>query len=60
MEGLEIFINRRMKKFIAAVTKALKNYNQSINKAYLAYKNLELYIKNTLEKLNKVLINLTS
>ena len=49
------------KSFIAAVTKALKNYNQSINKAYLAYKNLELYSKkNTLEKLNKVLINLTS
>ena len=48
------------KSFIAVVTKALKNYNQSINKAKLAYKNLELYNKkNTLEKLNKSLINLT-
>ena len=33
------------KSFIAVVTKALKNYNQSINKAKLAYKNLELYNK---------------
>ena len=39
------------KSFIAAVTKALKNYNQSINKAYLAYKNLELHSKKYFRKI---------
>ena len=56
-----IYKSEDEKSFIAVVTKALKNYNQSINKAKLAYKNLELYNKkNTLEKLNKCLIDLTT
>ena len=47
------------KSFINNVTKAIKNYRQSIFKANLAYTNLELFNKkNTLDRLNKNILNL--
>ena len=44
------------KSFCENLTKALRNYNLSVKKADMAYKNLDLYSKhNTLDKLNNVL-----
>lgn len=49
------------KSFINVVTKTLYNYKRSVKKANLAYADLDLYNKtNTLEKLNKIIINLAS
>ena len=44
------------KSFCENLTRALRNYNLSVKKADMAYKNLDLYSKhNTLDKLNNVL-----